>query len=297
MWSILQWLSKSPKTWLICPGYKSISNRSEVELMASNVEFIFSYHSKMLEGGYKLTDPGHPLHYPRGENLEISWYTRAREHKAEHPGPPPPACGIIVVVYYLPLKARHCCLCLGKVLYALLTPPSFVTISPFYSLDTHRRLTLGTKGKEKPSLLLNIEALTRRTCSTFWWTGRSHSTISYVRTMNGLDWTHDIVDHWNARTPCCCWLVTRALSCLLMRTTEMSIGPWRWLLSWGTVNRKGRDPVAQRQYMSVKLETNMSSGMNQAAIFLCCHFNITSGRGDSGSSDFCPPTKLPYIHQ
>lgn len=107
-----------------------------------------------------------------------------------------------------PLKARHCCLCLGKVLYAFLTPPSLVTV---YSPDTGWWLTLGTKGKEKLSLLLNIEALTRWNFSTFWWIGHSNSTISYVRTMNGFDWTCDIVDYGNARALCCCLLVTKSI--------------------------------------------------------------------------------------
>lgn len=65
-------------------------------------------------------------------------------------------------------------------------------------------------------------------------------------------------------------------------------GIQRWALDPGDdcsaeeqLIRRGSDPVAQRQYMSVTLETNMSSDIYQAVIFLHHHFNITSGRGET----------------
>lgn len=208
---------------------------------------------------YNLTDPGPPLPLRwKFRNRLAHAYCRTQDW-----------CFCSLVFYYLPMcrasfsafKSKALWLISRQSFYALLTLPSLLTISPLYSPDTHQWLALGTKGQEKLSLLPNIEALTMWTFSTFWWTSHVHSTISYVWNMNGFDCTCDIFDYWNARTPHWCWLATKSLVLFSERDAEVSLGPWRCLLSCGTVNQEGERPshTNLRQSVSVKLTTNMSS--------------------------------------
>lgn len=181
-------------------------------------------------------------HFLWGGNLGIDWHMHTAEHKT--------GVSALWFFYYLPMcrasvsafKSKALWLISRQSFYTLLTLPSLLTVSHLYSPDTLQWLALETKGQEKLSLRPNIEALTMWTFSTFWWTSHVHSTISYVRNMNGFDCPCDIFDYWNARTPHWCWLATKSLILFTERDTEMSLGPWRCLLSCRTASQEGERP-------------------------------------------------------